>query len=118
MNNPNNKRIRVVHDYTDATPLTDEDEYLEYGNCKSYRSIGDGAIKITLYPKINNVIENVQGTPNAYTSMSSSKVWLNMERDEVPHFGLKIFVPAFITTAETELFRVRAKFHISCKNSK
>lgn len=115
--NPINRRIRVVHDYNDADPLTDEDQYLEYSNCKSYSAVRNKTIAITLYPKLNNVIENVLGTPNAYTSMSSSKAWLNMADDEVPHFGLKIMIPS-ITSEGVQVFRVRAKYHLSMKNSK
>lgn len=112
------KKIRVVHDYNDATPLTQEDDYLEYGNCKSY-STKRSTIAITLYPKINNVVENVGGAASAYTSMNSNKVWLNIAEDEVPHFGLKIFIPSGLCTVnDTPLYRVRAKFHISLKNSK
>jgi len=115
---PIQKKLRVVHDYTDATPLTNEDDYLEYSNCKSYNAIRNNAIKITLYPKIKNIIENVGGGANAYTTLSSNKVWLDMDSDEVPHFGLKIFVPGNIMNETNGLFNVRAKFWISCKNSK
>lgn len=116
---PFNGRISVVHDYNDANPLTGEDQYLEYGNCKRYSVVGSGPIKITLYPKINNVIENALGAANAYTSMNSNRVWLNMANDEVSHFGLKIMVPGgMIATEGYTIFRVRAKYWLSCKNSK
>lgn len=116
--NPSNKKLRVVHDYNDSNVLSQEDDYLEYSNCKSYNAVGRGSIKITLYPKINNVVENVGGAANAFTSMSSNKVWLNIQEDEVPHFGIKIFVPGSITSNTLELFKVRAKFYLSLKNSK
>lgn len=114
---PVSKRIRVVHDYNDNNPLTDEDQYLEYANCKSYTPLRKSPIKITLFPKINNTVENVGGG-QAFTSMPSNKVWLNMADDEVPHFGLKIFIPAQIHNNDIRLFNVRAKFHLSMKNSK
>lgn len=115
--NIQNRKIRVVHDYNDNNPLSQEDDYLEYSNCKSYSPIRN--IKITLYPKINNVVENAGGAASAFTSMSSNKVWLNIAEDEVPHFGLKIFIPANISNVnEVPLFRVRAKFDLSFKNSK
>lgn len=116
--NPTNRKLRVVHDYNDASPLTQEDDYLEYANCKTYSPIGKNSIKITLYPKLNNVIENVGGSANAYTSVNSNRVWLNMADDEVPHFGLKIFIPANITAPDVQIFSVRAKFYLSMKNSK
>jgi len=112
------KKIRVVHDYNDNNPLSDEDDYLEYSNCKSYVPFSKRGINITLYPKINNVIENVGGSANAFTSLASSKVWLDIQNDEVPHFGLKIFIPGTLSGEEVPLFRVRARYHISLKNSK
>lgn len=119
VNYPVQRKIAVVHDYTDANPLTQEDDYLEYANCKRYNIVRNNAIKITLFPKIKNIIENVDGAATAYTSLSSNKVWLDMDNDEVPHFGLKIFVPASVLGSnEDQIFRVRAKYWISCKNSK
>lgn len=112
------KKIRVVHDWNDANTLSNEDEYLEYSNCKAYSS-NRSTIAIVLYPKINNVVENVGGQTNAYTSMNSNRIWLNIADDEVPHFGLKIFIPSGLCTVnDTPLYRVRAKFHLSFKNSK
>lgn len=114
---PQNLKIRVVHDYNDANPLTQEDDYLEYANCKSYSSVSGRTIKITLYPKINNTIENVNGSAG-FISNNSNRVWLNTADDEVPHFGLKIFIPANIQQTNFPLFKVRAKFWLSMKNSK
>lgn len=115
--NPNNQKICVVHDYDDANPLTQEDDYLEYSNCRRYNIIGNGSIRIVLYPKILNTVLNVGGSV-AQTLMSSNRVWLNTEQDEVPHFGIKMFVPAGISTTDTPLFKVRVKYHLSFKNSK
>jgi len=110
------KKVRVVHDYNSNDALTDEDEYLEYANCKSYSPLR--TIKITLYPKLNNKVEGNLGT-DAYTSFNSNKVWLNIANANVPHFGLKVFIPEDISSAEgLQLFRVRAKYWISLKNSK
>lgn len=112
-----NKKIRVVHDYNDAAPLTDEDQYLQYSNCKSYSA--NKNIAITLYPKINNAVENAGGSANAFTSMSSNRVWLSCEDDVVPHFGLKIFIPTKLAvTPDDIIYKVRAKMWLSFKNSK
>lgn len=110
-------RIRVVHDYNEATPLTGEDEYLQYASCKSY--LPTRLIRITLYPCVNNVIENVAGAATGFTSIKASKQWFNIATDEIPMFGIKVFVPGGIANvAEVPLFRVRAKFWLSFKNSK
>jgi len=112
------QRIRVVHDYNDATPLTDEDEYLQYGNCKSYVPFTRNGIRITLYPKLNNVIENVAGGANGFTSMNSNRQFLNIATDEVPHFGIKMFIPNGLAADGTTLFRVRAKYWLSMRGTK
>lgn len=114
---PVNKKISVVWD-DDADPLAGEDAYLEYSNCRRYNALGKGAIKLTLFPKISTPILNVGGSLNAFNSISSNKHWLKMENDDVPHFGLKIHVPAYIDLENELLFNVRAKFHISCKTAK
>lgn len=116
--NPRSRKLRVVHDYNDATPLTDEDEYLQYGNCKAYFPWSKRGVRITLYPKLNNVIENASGATNGFTSMNSNRYFLNMATDEVPHFGIKIFVPGILATEGTLLFRVRAKFWVSMRGTK
>jgi len=118
LGNPNGRKIRVVHDYNDNNALSQEDDYLEYSNCKSYYPWSRRGIKITLYPKINNTVENKDGL-NAFTSVSSNKVWLNIADDEVPHFGIKIFIPSGLLASENaRIFKVRAKYHLSLKNSK
>jgi len=114
---PYNKKICVVWD-DDANALTQEDDYLEYGNCKRYNIIGNGDVKLTLYPKLSAPLLNVGGSNNAYQSIPSSKQWLKIEDDDIPHFGLKIFVPSGVVPVDYGLFTVRAKFHLSLKNSK
>lgn len=115
---PISKKIRVVHDYNDATILTDEDEYLQYGNCKSYFPWSRRGIRITLYPKLNNIIENVGGNATGFTSMNSNRQFLNIATDEVPHFGIKMFIPGGMVSNDTVMFRVRAKFWLSMRGTK
>lgn len=115
---PISKKIRVVHDYNDATPLTNEDEYLEYGNCKSYFPWSRRGIRITLYPKINNIVENVGGAGNAFTSMNSNRQFINIASDELPHFGIKMMVPGGMIANDTLAFRVRAKMWLSMRGTK
>lgn len=115
---PIQKKLLVVHDYNDATPLTDEDEYLQYGNCRRYFPWSRRGIRITLYPKLNNIIENVGGAATGYTSLNSNKQFLNISSDEVPHFGIKMMIPAGLAPNGTQLFRVRAKFWLSMRGTK
>lgn len=114
-----NRKMLVVHDYNDATPLTDEDEYLQYGNCKRYPLFSRRGIRITLYPKLNNVIENVGGAASGFTSLNSNRQFLNIATDEVPHFGIKIMIPGDTQyPLATTMFRVRAKFWLSMRGTK
>lgn len=115
----NNLKMTVVHDYNDAVPLTDEDEYLQYGNCKRYFMTSKRGIRITLYPKLNNVIENAGGAANGFTSLNSNRQFLNIATDEVPHFGLKMLIPGNSQVpADSLQFRVRAKFWLSMRGTK
>lgn len=117
LNSPFNQYCTVVHDYNDNNTLTSEDEYLEYGTCKRYPVVGNGPIKITLYPKIANKVENVLGG-TAFTAMNSNKVWLNTVDDQVPHFGIKLLAPGGAIGLNTLMFKVRVKYDVSFKNSK
>lgn len=110
--NLSNRKIRVVHDYTDNLPLTGEDDYLEYANCKSYNPVSGRTIKLTLYPKILNTVLG------GFTTQSSKNQWLSTADDDILHFGVKIFIPAFISSLGATIFRVRAKYWLSMCNSK
>jgi len=114
---PLNKKVCVVWD-DDGDALTTEDQYLEYSNCRRYSPIGNGAIKLTVYPKVSTPILNVGGNPTAYHSIPSTNNWIKIEDDEVPHFGLKIFVPGGIIATQVPLFTVRAKFYLAMKGAK
>lgn len=114
---PYNQKIRVVHDYNDNNTLTQEDDYLEYSNCKSYNTVGNGAAKIVLYPKVAQVVENVGGT-QGFNAVSSNKMWFNTVDDQIPHFGIKMFIPQGGNNNGSAIFKVRARFDLSFKNSK
>lgn len=111
------QRLRIVHDYNDNVPLTTEDEYLEYSNCKSFFPFSKRVIKVVLYPKIGQEIMNVGGGLSQ-SALSSNKVWLNTDYTEVPHFGVKIYVPPYPAAPATTIYKVRARFNLSFKNSK
>lgn len=117
LNSPFNQYCAVVHDYNDNNSLTSESEYLEYASCKRYPVIGNGPIKITLYPKIASKVENILGG-TAFNAISSNKVWLNTVDDRIPHFGIKLFAPGGAIGLNTLMFKVRVKFDLSFKNSK
>lgn len=114
----NNRKMRIVHDYNDNDLLSVENQYLEYSNCKSYNTVAHGTIKIVLYPKIAQVVENVGGTANGFNAVPSNKMWLNTVDDQILHFGIKAFIPGFITSTDQPLLNVRVKFDLSFKNSK
>lgn len=114
---PQNIRIRVVHDYNDNNVLTSENDYLEYSNCKSYQIVTGKVQKIVLYPKVAQIIENVGGS-QGFNAFASNKVWLNTVDDQVPHFGIKMFIPGYVAPPNQNIMNVRVKFDMSFKNSK
>lgn len=113
---PAQKKISVVWD-DDGNLLTQEDDYLEYGNCRRYNANSTRTVKLTLYPKVSTPILNGNGANSAYHSILA-KQWIKIEDDEVPHYGFKIFIPNNINVIGLPIFVVRAKFHLSFKNSK
>lgn len=115
--NPFNDKISVVWD-DDANPLTSEDQYLEYSNCRRYNPVGNGAIKLVLYPKVSVPMLNASSGVDAFQSVSSSKNWIKIEDDAVPHFAIKIHVPGSILPVGQGIFRVRVKYYLSMKQSK
>lgn len=110
---PFQKWMRIVHDYDDVTPLTQEDQYLAYGGCKSKLVTSPRVINIPLYPKIQQV---VQASTTVLAPMKSG--WLPTQHDTVLHLGLKIFLPTTGLAVNTGLFNVRATFIVKCKNTK
>lgn len=115
---PYSAACRVVHDYNDANLLTNEDEYLEYANCKSFQVVSNKPVhKIVLYPKIVNFIEGPGGSINNQET-PSNKIWINTSNQGTPHFGLKMFIPGSVAGTGIGLFQVRVQFDISFKNAK
>lgn len=113
---PSQKKICVVWD-DDGNALTQEDDYLEYANCRRYNANSTRTIKLTLYPKVSIPMLNKDGGLTAFQTIPA-KNWIKIEDDEVPHFGFKIFIPDGINVIGLPIFQVRAKYHLSLKNSK
>lgn len=113
---PYQRWIRVVHDYSDITPLTTQDQYLEYAGCKSHLATSSRVIRIPLYPKIQ-VFNQTTGTGGSILRPVSPS-WIPTSSDLVDHLGLKIYIPTLGLTQGYSIFNVRATFVVQCKNSK
>lgn len=112
---PFQKWLRVVHDYDDVTALTSEDQYLQYGGCKSRKMTSGSVINIPLYPKIQ-VVNQSSGPSEIYRPVNPG--WIPTTHDQVDHLGLKIFIPTLQLTQGYTIFRVRATFIFQMKNTK
>lgn len=110
---PYQRWMRVVHDYNDATTLGSENEYLEYGNCKSYNLTSNKLIRVTLYPKIQNIVSTANSTS---AGKVSNPGWLNTSADDVPMYGIKFFLPDLGIAAGYTIARMRVTAIIGCKN--
>jgi len=113
---PYQKWIRVVHDYDDVTPLTSQNQYLEYAGCKSHLAATSRIIRIPLYPKIQVINQTSGGSGNVTRPVAPA--WIPTASDQVDHLGLKIFVPTLGLSQGYGIFNVRATFVVQCKNSK
>lgn len=107
--------MRIVHDYDDATPLTQESQYLDYTNCKSRLMNGTRAIRTVLYPKVLKPALEVGGTP-VYSGAKPG--WISTDFDNVAHLGLKVFIPNTGLAAAAPIFKVRIQYDIAMKNSR
>lgn len=112
---PRQSWMRIVHDYDDVTPLTSEDQYLDYTNCKSRLMNGSRPISVVLYPKVLKPSLEVGGTP-VYSGAKSG--WISTDFDNVAHLGIKVFIPDNGTPNGYGLFKVRTTYHIAFKNSR
>lgn len=109
-----NKFIRVVHDYDDTAPLTAESQYLEYANMKSYPSVTTKPIRITLYPKIAGLLNQI---PAGNASYMASPKWVDCGNPQVPHMGIKAFFPGIAPAGtNTQVWRIFATFLVQFKN--
>lgn len=108
--------IRIVHDYDDVTPLSNESQYLEYGGCKSKLATSTRPIHIPLYPKIQQYTQATGGSGAVFRSIKAG--WIPTAHDTVEHLGLKIFVPHLGLSAGYGIFKVRATFMLQFKNTK
>lgn len=111
----NNKWLRAVHDYDDATPLISENDYFEYGNMKSYAA--NRLIKVTLYPKVSaEIYRSLIST--SYEQRSSPWLDLSPTGANIPHYGIKIYFPYLGVASENLQFRVLATYYVDCKQTK
>lgn len=114
---PVQRWMRIVHDYDDVTPLTSEDQYLEYGGCKSKPVTSKRSINIPLYPKIQQYTQSSGGGGTAVFRAIKAG-WIPTAHDQVEHLGLKIFVPNVSLPVDFQMFNVRATFIMQFKNTK
>lgn len=113
---PYQRWLRIVHDYDDVDPLSNETQYLEYGGCKSKPVVGKRSIHIPLYPKIQQYTQSTGGTGAVFRSVKAG--WIPTAHPNVEHLGLKIFVPSVGLAADVYMFNVRATFIMAFKNTK
>lgn len=113
---PFNYRMRIVHDYDDINLLANENQYLQYGNCRSVLVASPRVVNIPLYPKIQQYTQSGNGTTAVFRAVKAG--WIPTEHDLVQHLGLKIFLPTLGLTQGNGIFRLRATFIVQFKNSK
>lgn len=116
---PYQKWMRVVHDYNDANLLTNEDQYFDYSNCKSYLCTQARPIRITLYPKILTTVSSYPagGAPSTVSAKSTKSSWLSTETgSNVQHYGIKYFIPTLGLTVGYGIFKLRATVILGFRN--
>lgn len=110
------KFIRCVHDYDSGNALTTEAEYLQYGNIKSYPSVGVKPIKIVLYPKIQNAVFR-NDSFNTYANTTVNPQWIDVANPDVNHYGIRLFTPQ-LALGNDQSYRLFATVILQCKNTR
>jgi len=107
--------IRICHDYDSTdTPLTSENEFLEYSNVKSYKP--SNLIKVTLYPKCLQMTYST-AISTGYGLMKPR--WFDINSGgTIKHYGIHVFFPTMGKAANTYLWRVYATYLFGCKNAR
>lgn len=112
---PLQRWMRIVHDYDDANPLTTEDQYLDYVNCRSRLCSNNRIIRAVLYPKVLKPTYILGGS---FQTQPAKSGWLDTDSYTVPHLGLKVFVPNTLQPVGNTMFSVRATYFLKLKNSR
>lgn len=113
---PYQRWMRVVHDYDDSNALTTEQEYLNYGNCKSYLTCDDKVHRVVIYPKIKTSTENYPS--GTVLSKVTKPGWLDTTAEDVQHRGVKFMIPTLQLTSGYTVMRMRVSVVIGFKNSR
>lgn len=117
MTNPqllNTKMIRVVHDFDDSTLLTNENDYFEYGNMKSYPA--NKPFKVILYPKVAaEIFRSIIAT--SYEQRKSPWLDLSPNGATIPHYGIKMFF-SYMGVDDSLQFRVLATYYVQMRQTK
>lgn len=109
-------RVHSVIDYDDSTAPSSEDQMLEYGSHKSTAPFVTHSRYIK--PKVLHEIYR-SGVATAYAPRSGT--YLDMVNNDVPHYGIKVWVSAPNTTAGTAnsiAYKVYQTMYFTCKNTR
>lgn len=115
---PNNATTTplVVVDRDDATAPTTLSELQQYDNCQIISA--QDSIDIVLWPSITPSVFS-GGAFSGYAVQDSGDVWLDLANTSIPHYGIKVGMPALVASTTQKFdWDVEAFYHVSFKNKR
>lgn len=105
--------IYLVNDFDDGTPLSSENDYLQYESLKTWRM--DKPKSIFFRPRITS---NVYAGAITSGYSSDKSRWIDMTNVNVEHYGCKWMLDPVNTVIDSQaaVLKVFTTYYIACKN--
>lgn len=111
-----NPRVFYAADYDDSNVVTSINALRQYGNVKVRPVVGNKPIKIIITPAIS---QEILRTPSTTAYAPKWKQWLDLAYNDVPHYGIKMWVEdcdgIAAGTPTAAIFKVEGTMYFSCK---
>lgn len=106
----------LVVDRDDATAPTTLSELQQYDNCQCFSA--QDSVDLILWPSLTPSVF-AGGAFSGYAVADSDEYWLDLANSSIPHYGVKIGMPALVaTTTQRFDWDVEAIYHVSFKNKR
>lgn len=109
---PQQRWVRYVHDFDDATPLTTQQQYFDYANCQSRNIVSPRPFSIKLYP-----LMQMSGIGGVGANLKRAG-WLDIDAAMPTFNSIKMFVPLTGVTVGSGICVVRVSVTFSCRSTK
>ena len=104
-----NRYYRIVKDYDDDTPLTNETDYFQYDSLMNVPVYTNKTFTFKIYPKMK-----LQSAGN--NDVSVKPQWIDFDNVNLVHYGFKIYIPPTNTLNGYIQTNLRVTMYFKCRN--